>query len=1073
MKIRTFLILLALLSGPPLQTVQALAPLSGMDKVQKSLDAQNASDYTPVASLLSAEPETGKQISVREDLAHLSRLITLLSEGRSLNSFNEQVIAVLKENLNRCEDALKKAEQTEPDQNTLNALVRDWQKLRNWFFFLLTSQDYRSPSGKREDTVFQGGLLKVPNFVKYIRSEINTPNFGEPYDRSAVIIQSKAAESFAALSSKYIVMAASKNSVTYTGALEKASEFINTHPQSMCLLTAETPKDLEILASQIEELNTLNPQFEGGIYIRFKGTLPVALKERLAVFLNGKSDIQLLLEEDYDPLDCDKESFRKVTLLHNNSDKLRYQLLQDAASMGYRPDLSDVAKYYYSAGRLEPLLNTEYKTEDSIISWNGNHGLVNNSVDLKERNRDYGVMLDTVMHLKNKLSGMKPFSALDISVKVRLVKEASEIEGDLRSILSRKDAPVKEISAIFHKNFYRIRELLIYTSRLEVNTTNLTPEEIEVRISRLEGSLSLATNSGMTAARAVITTLAETVDTAATTDHYWETDFLIENLFSHNPHYSNTKVKTENRLTKIPFNATEKEIEKMVDGLLETNPGTKGGQLLCVDKSIAPFFYTRTFNLAHLCQCLDMESYRIEKPIYLVVDNTLDFASVNPQTLFPNGIPENVFLIFTPSMAKLHQLGMDMVTGGIIHIHSNPADAEKARALHARLKDLISRENTGQDPYKSALLDNVFYQRFENNTMKNYLDFMVRKRQRNTKALISALETSLGEYLENDASMDGMFNYKNPKTGQNALTVTDAQGKEHLVKFSFHYDPKSCIHSFFKVEEDNTDKYVAGPVFEEMKRRIFKRASRAGIHLADGTSWGFHITRMDWYMHTMRIAIGLEHNKTLSRLGNIISSVIKELLLYPKDFLNGVEVEPMTPEFLNKNSENIMSLDREIPHDPQNPTPFEYYTKEEPGKWKYSFVIKDNEKLAGMVLAYEKVVDGEKVVYISKASVAAEYRSRGFFRRMNLHLKDLARQDGFSRVVLETSASQKNEGVITAYEKCGFEVYDTTVEKLPDGWPLIKVLMRLPVERSDLALPSGHFEPVKPEVYQQMYDWSA
>ncbi|MBN2142996.1 MAG: GNAT family N-acetyltransferase [Candidatus Aureabacteria bacterium] len=112
------------------------------------------------------------------------------------------------------------------------------------------------------------------------------------------------------------------------------------------------------------------------------------------------------------------------------------------------------------------------------------------------------------------------------------------------------------------------------------------------------------------------------------------------------------------------------------------------------------------------------------------------------------------------------------------------------------------------------------------------------------------------------------------------------------------------------------------------------------------------------------------------------------------------------------------------------------------------------------------------MVYISKASTDPGYRSRGFFKRRNPYLKDLAGQKGISRIILETSASEKNEPVVRAHEKCGFEIYDLMTEILPNGWPLIKVVMRLPVDRSDMAV-TGHYPPFPARVYQEIFDESS
>jgi GNAT superfamily N-acetyltransferase len=284
----------------------------------------------------------------------------------------------------------------------------------------------------------------------------------------------------------------------------------------------------------------------------------------------------------------------------------------------------------------------------------------------------------------------------------------------------------------------------------------------------------------------------------------------------------------------------------------------------------------------------------------------------------------------------------------------------------------------------------------------------------------------------------------------------------HDVALSLHYDPSSAMHAYLKILEAPNEKgYIAGTLFNEIKRRVFQRAAAEGIVLADGTSWGFPTTRMDHYMHTLRIAVGLEHEKTLQRIGTLLASVVKELKTHPEDFLQGTEVVPLSPGLTKTHGDEILALDRLIPHDPAHPTPLSTYQLKD---WDYSFALRDQGKLTAMALAYPRA-PGE--VYLSKAATDPSAQGKGHFKRLLHNVRDRARAEGHEKIVLQTSASPRNERVVRTYEKCGFEVTGLKATIGPDGWPLVLVEMGMPVN-GQAAPPGKPFAALPDALYAEV-----
>lgn len=1017
--------------------------------------AEESASLETVAILRTEAPASSLAAALLRDTYQIVSLSRHLLKGTSLNDFNRKT---LEDITCLAADLWQKFENAAPGASDLQRM----SELRKWFLFTITNQNFCSPAHARENGVYQGGVVEISDKVKYLRSEINTPMLGEAYDRNVVLIRESAAESFSSLASKYIAFSSGNGCVPAPG-ISGLPEFLATQVRSgrMTVVTAnneEVQTLLESLAAFLDRPESL--EFNGAIYIRMEGVLPPDVQVRLQDLLRTSgTEMQVLVEEAFDPFKAGHSGMRRVSFFHNQIDQYRYQLLQDAASMGFRPSLDDIVRYHFEAGKLLEILNTSTKTDDSIFL-NHNDEPVE-QCNLGERNGDYAALLSVVNAGGNILSGVTPLSPLEESILGRTVNEFASVEKGLQSVLDDPTCSVEDVARTFHESYYRARTLIQYAAGLAGPVLS----DLERTIGLWEGGHALCTNSGMSAARVVITTLGEAIDRVYSTPHYWEIDFLVQNLFSRNPHYKEIAPGMPDRLVSVSQDTSADEIDRIAETIVAGNIKCPGGQMICADQSISPFFYTRTFNLKRLAECLEKHAPELKNPLYLVVDNTLDFNTINVDSLFPRGVPENVFLIFTASQAKLHQLGFDLTTAGIIQIHGNTKQSEEASRLRETFGQRLDAEGSRQSSYGAGLINQTFYSHYSNNTMAAYVDFMISKRHRNTRALIARIAAGLGNLAESPA--EGIYKARDPHSGLPQILVKDRDGREHALELSFHFDPESCIHAYLKLLEPPTDQFVAGAVFEEIKRRVFKLAAARGIHLADGTSWGFTISRMDWYMHTMRLAVGLEHARNLAALGTIFTSVLKELLFYPDEFLKAVEVAPMTTDFMREHEEEILALDGLIPQ-AGNPD-LECYLEDHPGREDCSFVVESEGEIASLLLAYKTEENGEKVIYISKAATLPSHQGKSYFRRMLEHLKDRAQEEGIERIVLRTSASRKNERVVKAYEKCGFSVKGVHGRIIaPEGWPLLLVDMELPVPGE--AGTVAHFEPLPDELYSTIRD---
>lgn len=927
--------------------------------------------------------------------------------------------------------------------------------LEGWLLFAIASQSYRSPSRCREHAGDESGILAFLDEVRYLRSELNANAFGLPYARDAVVIRAVSAGSFAELAARYITLSPAKRTQAYEPCAEIRERVVADIARTGCMaiIDISSAQAGDVLA-QCEEC--VRAKVGGGLYLRVAGAAPAGSVARLsAVLRDADSHMQVLVEEDFTPFGMATSGMRIVTFLHNQRDARRYQLLQDAASMGYRITLGDVIQAYSDAGRLASILNTTRVAADRCHPDSPRGSRMLTDAERAEYDEDRSLVAEVLARSVRSLDEVRTCTPLDERIRRRVAAEASALQGELAA-----PAPPRthgEASSRLRAAYARLRVVLQYVARLADRYPKESRARLESRVASAEGCSVVAARSGMAAIRTVICMLADSVDRVVSGDHYWETAFLVENVFSHNPHYPGLEALSKSRVTFVPADASRNEIEAHVDDVIAANPSCHGGQLICLDKSISPFFYTRSFDLECFTARLGSHADGLIHPVYLVVDNTLDLG-LGSAELFPEGVPRNVFLIFTASNAKLHQLGFDCVTGGIIEIHCHAEQRPEADALRRAFAAALDAEGNLQDSYGLRVLLLTYYCRDTPASFPAYRRLMIDKRRRNTAAVVGRMTRS----LEGDGVASGDGSWRAARVIE--LDATERGGEPHRVAMTIHHDPASCLHGYICLKESPRAHYVTARLFEEFKRRVFGLASDVGIPLVDGTSWGFQATRLDWYLHTLRIAVGVESEATVALIGGIVSSVLKELLRYPRDFLGGVEVVSLARALAGGRLDEIMVLDALIPH--VTPTAPAEYLEPPPTTWEYSFVAVKQGRVVSMLVAHAGEGARGRDIRIAKAATDPTCRGQGLFRRMLEHVKDRADAAGYERLYLHTSASPSNIHVVRSYERCGFESRRMTASVLKDGWPLIKTVMEY-----DLRGPrSSHvFQPVAAETYRMIH----
>ena len=397
-------------------------------------------------------------------------------------------------------------------------------------------------------------------------------------------------------------------------------------------------------------------------------------------------------------------------------------------------------------------------------------------------------------------------------------------------------------------------------------------------------------------------------------------------------------------------------------------------------------------------------------------------------------------------------------------MHSSAATRETAEQLAATIATRVQVEDSGQSLYGQHLIDALFYKPVRAGHTDAIVDFMVRKRQRNAKVFFNTVRSALGEPAATGS--EDTFSV----SGHTPLDLPDAtvEGLRHSVNIDMHFSSQSGLHAYLRISEPEAGRYAAGQVFELLKHRVLERCYQEGILVGDGTSWGFRNTRMDWYMHTLRIAIGAEHQQTMKRIAEIFAETLLDLKNNPETFMRDRSMVNFLPKVVSSNRDAINALLRQIPHDPDHFEDIDTLLRLHPEASRHSLLMMDGGKVTGLIVAYPKPGDeGSGSLYISKAVTDPSIRGRGGFRSMLERLEKGALRRHLSAIELNTSASRRNENIVRIYQHHGFSVdKDLLISWQSDGWPLAQVQMRKALPGS--ATEQEPYEGLTADFYERL-----
>lgn len=225
-------------------------------------------------------------------------------------------------------------------------------------------------------------------------------------------------------------------------------------------------------------------------------------------------------------------------------------------------------------------------------------------------------------------------------------------------------------------------------------------------------------------------------------------------------------------------------------------------------------------------------------PTAIVIDTTCQPTFLMPENFLGN-LPDNVSVLIVESLAKHHQFGMDVTTGGITIAHLSEAQHDEFKKSRARLGTNISDQSVGCLPAPDHLR---LEQRMRRHSLN--IDFI-------TKELQNTLENENGVL----------------------------EGLSHL-----SVDPQrpwyrgACLTLKMKREFRSVEK------FQEFEHAVMQRAARKRCSITLGTSFGFDVTRLyvtapstPFEEPFLRLAVGTEPGLHIKLLCEIIGEINTEL----------------------------------------------------------------------------------------------------------------------------------------------------------------------------------------------------
>ncbi|HEY9869606.1 MAG TPA: pyridoxal-phosphate dependent enzyme [Candidatus Obscuribacterales bacterium] len=225
--------------------------------------------------------------------------------------------------------------------------------------------------------------------------------------------------------------------------------------------------------------------------------------------------------------------------------------------------------------------------------------------------------------------------------------------------------------------------------------------------------------------------------------------------------------------------------------------------------------------------------------VAVVIDTTCLPCMLLPAGMLAH-LPEHVTVILVESLAKHHQFGMDIVTGGIALIHARKALHENFRKTRARLGANISDASVGSlpKPSRSKLLRRM------------------QRHSRNTRILASQLEESAG-------APDGVI--------ESISWLRD--GTEIASWYAGSCFSIELCEPFRSIEK-----------YRQFEQTVLELARQRNLPVALGTSFGFDVSRLyvtapatAFEQPFLRVSVGTETARDIEALAEILEMASIEL----------------------------------------------------------------------------------------------------------------------------------------------------------------------------------------------------
>ncbi len=249
----------------------------------------------------------------------------------------------------------------------------------------------------------------------------------------------------------------------------------------------------------------------------------------------------------------------------------------------------------------------------------------------------------------------------------------------------------------------------------------------------------------------------------------------------------------------------------------------------------------------------------VNRQIALIIDTTCLPSLFLPANLFSD-MPDNISIFLVESLAKYHQFGMDLVTGGVVIAHTSKENHLSFRKTRARLGTNIVDGSVGSLPRPS----------FE------MLSKRLKRHSRNASLLAECIQYNIQEY-------GGVIN---------SVSWLD-KTIDNTPEFN-----GSCLTLRFDERFRSIDNHL------EFENRIIEMAREAKLLVALSTSFGFDITRLAitapatlFEAPFMRVSIGTESANEIKLLTEIINRASLDLFSLWNDKLQVTNLS--VPEKIN------------------------------------------------------------------------------------------------------------------------------------------------------------------------------